>query len=104
MQLLSRLTGHGHGARPGGMMELAMTTARPDQKPAVMLNHLDDLSDFHRSRSCRLRRFPALQRVDQTLENQATIVAAKNRFAGPFRMGHQPGHVAAFVADARDVP
>ena len=43
------------------------------------------------------------ERGENTFENPFTVVAAEQRFAGAFGMRHQAGHVAAFVADARDV-
>jgi len=41
--------------------------------------------------------------VNQALENETTVFAAQERLAGSFRVRHEAGHVAAFVADAGDV-
>src|SRR3989442_9488981 len=63
---------------------------------------------FHKMRTlacsgCRCHA-PAFQGVNKALKDQASIGAAKDRFTGAFGMRHQAGEVAAFVADARDVP
>src|ERR1035437_8021107 len=48
---------------------------------------------------CRLRRRFLFQRSEDAFENPFAVVAAKEWFAGAFGMWHQPGHVAAFVAN-----
>jgi len=37
------------------------------------------------------------------LSKSIAVGAPQNRFAGPFRVGHQAGDVPLFVANARDI-
>src|SRR5205814_10534347 len=53
--------------------------------------------------SRRFRNCLALQSVNQAFKDEAAIRAAEQRFAGAFRMRHQAGDVAAFVANTGDI-
>lgn len=81
-------------------MILPVTSTGSHQEPSVSLNLPNDFPYFH----ClgRLRQ-PALQLGNHALENQFSVCAAKNRFAGAFRMRHEAGHVASVIANAGDV-
>src|SRR5260221_5385968 len=52
--------------------------------------------------SCRCYEL-ALACVNQALENQSPIGAAKDRFTRALRVGHEPGNVPSLIANTRNV-
>jgi hypothetical protein len=50
-----------------------------------------------------LDRFPLFQSVEHALEDQQAIVRSKDGFTRAFRMRHEAGDVARFIANARDI-